>query len=144
MVWRVRLKYLFSTRSFSKLYFFGHFSISSNFIFGKIFRCWPSVDQNITDRSETYFNVFHILNQGRIFKIEKNIWWHRPAPQNCHFLGGSRVSDEKVLSIVNLHVMYSRNFLTLYIGALICKLFSLWKTKIMGGWIWYKQDKWLN
>ena len=34
--------------------FFGHFPISSNFILSKIV-CWPSVDWNITDRSETYF-----------------------------------------------------------------------------------------
>ena len=34
------------------------------------------------------FDVFHILNDGRISKIEKNIRWSRPPPKNDLFWGG--------------------------------------------------------
>ena len=36
------------------------------------------------------FDVFHILNDGRISKIEKNIRWSRPLPpqKNDLFWGG--------------------------------------------------------
>ena len=35
------------------------------------------------------FKIFHVLNQYRIFKIEKNIWWHRPPPKKNGPFGGS-------------------------------------------------------
>ena len=40
------------------------------------------IDQKLT------FNVFHILNRGRISKIEKNIGWGRPPPKKGLFGGG--------------------------------------------------------
>ena len=54
------------------------------------------IDQKLT------FNVFHILNQGRISKIEKNIWWDRPPPKKGHFFGGeSGALDEKDFGYVS-------------------------------------------
>ena len=78
----------------------GNFLISQNMHFLVIFRYlqisfavkYFVVDQVLTkilqiDQKLT-FNVFHILNQGRISKIEKNIWWNRPPPKKVIFGGG--------------------------------------------------------
>ena len=92
----------------------GNFLISENMHFLVIFRClqisfalkYFGVDQVLTkilqiDQKLT-FNVFHILNQGRISKIEKNIWWDRPPPQKKgHFFGGSGALDEKDFGYVS-------------------------------------------
>jgi len=40
------------------------------------------IDQKLT------FDIFDILNQYRISKIEKNIEWYRPPPKKGHFWGG--------------------------------------------------------
>ena len=39
------------------------------------------------------FDVFDILNEDRISKIEKNIRWSRPPPKKWPFLGGSGSLD---------------------------------------------------
>ena len=49
------------------------------------------------------FDVFHILNDGRISKIEKNIRWSRPHPKNDLFGGGS-------LDVVNFGYVSDRKF----------------------------------
>ena len=54
------------------------------------------IDQKLT------FNVFHILNQYRISKIEKNILWYRPLPKKRSFFGGgSGASNDKDLRYVS-------------------------------------------
>ena len=93
----------------------GNFLISKNMHFLIIFRYlqisfavkYFGVDQVLTkilqiDQKLT-FNVFHISNQYRISKIEKNIWWHRPPPQKkAFFLGGaSRALKAKDLGYVS-------------------------------------------
>ena len=83
----------------------GNFLISENMHFLVIFRYlqisfavkYFGVDQVLTkilqiDQKLT-FNVFHILNQYRISKIEKNIWWHRPPPKKGLFWGCSVPSN---------------------------------------------------
>ena len=47
------------------------------------------IDQKLT------FNVCHILNQGRISKIEKISDDRDPPGKKAFFAGGSRASDEK-------------------------------------------------
>ena len=56
-----------------------------------------SVDQVLTklfqiDQKLT-FDVFNILNDGRISKIEKNIRWSRPPPKMTFFGEGSGSLD---------------------------------------------------
>ena len=91
----------------------GNFLISENMHFLVIFRYlqisfavkYFGVDQVLTkilqiDQKLT-FNVFHILNQCRISKIEKNIWWDRPPPKKRSFWGGTRALDEKDFGYVS-------------------------------------------
>ena len=52
------------------------------------------IDQKLT------FNVFHLLNQGRISKIEK-ISDGTDPPQKRSFFGGSRALDEKDFGYVS-------------------------------------------
>ena len=93
----------------------GNFLISENMHFLVIFwylqisfaEKYFGVDQVLTkilqiDQKLT-FNVFHILNQYRISKIEKNIWWDRPPPKKkfIFFGGGSRALDEKDFGYVS-------------------------------------------
>ena len=47
------------------------------------------------------FNVFHILNQVRISKIEKISDGTDPPKKKVIFLGGSRASDEKDFGYVS-------------------------------------------
>ena len=50
------------------------------------------VDQALTKRSESYFNIFHILNQGRISKIEKKKYLMvQPPSKKGLFFGGGKV-----------------------------------------------------
>ena len=73
---------------FEKVHFFHFFpnpqilflikSIGVDQVLTKIFQ----IDPKLT------FNVFHILNHGRISKIEKNIWWYRTPQKKGLFLGG--------------------------------------------------------
>jgi len=70
---------------FQKICIFLSFPISSNFTRNKMFRCWPNVDWNITDRSEKYFWCFpYIFNQGLISKIEnKKCLTVHPPPKKA-------------------------------------------------------------
>ena len=53
-------------------------SIGVDQVLTKIFQ----VDPKLT------FNIFHILNHGRIFKIEKKNWWSRlQTPKKWPFFG---------------------------------------------------------
>ena len=60
------------------------------------------VDQGLTQISQIDpkldFDVFHILNYGRISKI-KNVWW--PRPPKKPFGGRSRASKLKDLGYVS-------------------------------------------
>ena len=91
----------------------GNFLISENIHFLVIFRYlqisfaekYFGVDQVLTKILQIYqkltFNVFHILNQCRISKIEKNIWWDRPPKKRSFFWGGSGALDEKDFGYVS-------------------------------------------
>jgi len=46
-------------------------------------------------------NVFYILNQGRISKIEKKYLMGQTLPKKGHFLGESRALDEKDFGYVS-------------------------------------------
>ena len=71
------------------------------------------IDQKLT------FNVFHILNRGRISKIEKNIGWCRPPPLKKKAFFG-RLCHQIFFSILEIRPW-----------------FKIWKTlKVSFGSIW--------
>jgi len=87
---------------FRKYEFFGHFrylqiSFTVNY-FGddQVLTKILQIDQKLI------LNVFHILNQGRISKIEKKISdGTAPPKKRSFFWGGSRALDEKDFGYVS-------------------------------------------
>ena len=67
-----------------------------------------SVDQVLTKLFQIdpklTFDVFNILNEGRISKIEKNIRWSRPPPKKMTFFGEGSGS----LDVVNFGYISGR------------------------------------